>query len=83
MKRLWLLLALALLAGVGFAVYLVQSFWAPEVVAELSLHGWIAMGLGVVLTMALAAGLMSLVFFSSQRGYDEDAHRPDPDDDTP
>lgn len=37
----------------------------------LGMHGWIAIGLGVVVTFAVGAGLMALVFYSSRRGYDE------------
>ncbi len=38
---------------------------------EMSIHGWIAMWIGVVLSMALGAGLMALVFYSARRGYDD------------
>ena len=33
--------------------------------------GYIALALGIIGTMALAIGLMSLVFFSSRYGYDD------------
>jgi hypothetical protein len=39
--------------------------------SEISPAGWFAMGLGIVVTLALGIGLMSLVFFSSRGGYDE------------
>lgn len=39
--------------------------------------GYIALALGIVGTMALAIGLMSLVFFSSRYGYDEQVGRGD------
>ena len=38
---------------------------------EMSAAGWGAMLLGIVLTLALGLGLMSLVFISNRRGYDE------------
>lgn len=38
---------------------------------EMSAAGWGAMVLGIVLTLALGLGLMSLVFISHRRGYDE------------
>lgn len=38
---------------------------------EMSAAGWGAMLLGVVLALALGFGLMSLVFISNRRGYDE------------
>jgi uncharacterized membrane protein YuzA (DUF378 family) len=34
-------------------------------------NGWIALILGVVVTLAVGIGLMSLVFISNRRGYDE------------
>ena len=40
---------------------------------DIGLHGSIALGLGVVLTLLLGIGLMALVFFSARRGYDERA----------
>lgn len=36
-----------------------------------SLAGWLAMGFGVLVTLALGVGLMTLVFVSSRGGYDE------------
>ena len=41
------------------------------------MHGWIALGLGAVLTFLVGAGLMALMFFSERRGYDERAHEAD------
>ena len=37
----------------------------------MSAAGWVAMLLGIVVTLALGIGLMSLVFISNRRGYDE------------
>lgn len=37
----------------------------------ISMHGWIALGLGVFFSFALAGGLMALVFISARRGYDD------------
>jgi hypothetical protein len=39
--------------------------------------GYIALALGVIGTMALAVGLMSLVYFSNRYGYDDDVGRSD------
>ena len=36
-------------------------------------HGYIAMALGILFTLALGGGLMALVFFSARRGYDDAA----------
>jgi hypothetical protein len=37
----------------------------------MSIHGWIAMGLGVVFTSGLGVGLMALVFYSDRSHADE------------
>jgi hypothetical protein len=64
-------LLLALLAATaGVAIWV----WAEIGAVEIGLHGWIALGLGALLTSLLGAGLMALMFFSSRRGYDERAH---------
>jgi hypothetical protein len=63
-----LLALLALSAGI--------ALWAWQELAdvEMSWHGWAALGLGVGLSLVVGIGLMSLLFFSSRRGYDERAH---------
>lgn len=73
--------------GVALAVMLIGSLayavavWGSAGEVEISWHGYIAMGLGILLSVALAAGLMSLVFFSNRSGHDQRAdwqphHRP-------
>ena len=63
----------ALLACAGAA------YWAWQGVGtvEIGTHGWIALGLGAVLTFLVGAGLMALMFFSARRGYDERAYQAD------
>ena len=39
----------------------------------MSVHAYIALGLGLVLTSLVGGGLMALVFVSSRRGYDDRA----------
>jgi hypothetical protein len=58
-------------AVVVAVVIAIASLWSGIGESEISLAGWFAMGLGVVVTLALGIGLMSLVFISSRRGYDE------------
>jgi general stress protein CsbA len=41
----------------------------------LSLHGWVALFLGITLTSGVGVALMALVFHSARKDYDEDAHR--------
>ena len=38
---------------------------------DISPAGWVAMGFGVIVTLALGVGLMALIFISSRHGYDE------------
>jgi hypothetical protein len=47
----------------------------------MSIHGYIALGLGALFTFGLTAGLMALVFYSSRQGYDDEAAKPDEIDD--
>jgi hypothetical protein len=58
--------------GVVVAVGLViAELWTSIGDSEISAAGWLAMGLGVIVTLALGIGLMALVFISSRRGYDQ------------
>ena len=52
---------------------------------ELSIHGKIAMALGVIFTMGVGFGLMALVFHSNKQGHDEAVYHltDDTDDATP
>jgi len=40
---------------------------------EIGFHGYMALGLGAAVTILLWVGLMRLVFYSSRRGYDDEA----------
>lgn len=42
---------------------------------ELHLHMLIATGVGILLTMLIGTGLMTLMFLSNRHGHDADAHR--------
>jgi hypothetical protein len=46
-------------------------FWSAIGGSGISPAGWLAMALGILATLALGIGLMSLVFISNRRGYDE------------
>ena len=72
--------AIAVVVLVGLLlVSAAAGYWVWQEVGavEIGLHGWIALGLGAVLTFLLGAGLMTLMFLSSRRGYDERAHQAD------
>jgi hypothetical protein len=49
----------------------VATSWTGIGDADISPAGWLAMGFGVIVTLALGIVLMALVFISSRRGYDE------------
>jgi Na+-driven multidrug efflux pump len=61
------------LAGIALlAVGIVVAVAVSEIgEVQMSAAGWAAMLLGIVLTLGLGFGLMSLVFISNRRGYDE------------
>jgi hypothetical protein len=43
--------------------------------AHMTIHGYVALGLAVVLTFLLGGGLMGLAFYSDRHGYDADQGR--------
>ena len=72
MKALGNWIAVTIAAGaVLVVVVVIASLWSRLGESEISLSGWLAMALGVILTLGLGIGLMALVFISSRRGYDE------------
>jgi uncharacterized membrane protein YhaH (DUF805 family) len=66
----WIAVAIsvAILIAIGI---IIGRAWSELADAEMSAAGWGAMLLGIVFTLALGLGLMSLVFISHRRGYDE------------
>lgn len=74
-----------ILLAVALGGILVLSLWGivpefQEHAANISLHGWIALTLGVVLSLALGGGLMALSFYSSRRGFDDRVEWEEPRD---
>jgi len=62
-------------AGLAIAVVAAAVVnWTGIGDTGLDLNGWIALSLGVVVTLGLGVGLMTLVFISNRRGYDEPPH---------
>ena len=49
--------------------------------AIMSIHGYIALCLGVFFSVLIGCGLMGLLFYSSRRGYDEQPELINPKDD--
>jgi len=72
--RLALAIAVIALLGIlALAVMFMVSAWT-RTNAEMSVHGWIALTLGVLFSLIVGCGLMALVFYSSRRGYDDQVH---------
>ncbi len=77
-----LIAAAALLGIFAVAVTFAVSAWQRSS-AQLSIHGWIALGLGVFFSVVIGCGLMALMFYSSRHGYDEAVKRMDSDRESP
>jgi len=73
--RMTLLVITVALIGLGLTFWAVASMWS-QMGVNMTLHGWIAYGLGVVVSIALAGGLFFLTFKSARDGYD-DIDRPE------
>jgi hypothetical protein len=71
-NRLLILVLVALAALSGVAAYVGWNL-APD--AEVSGHGYAAMAIGIVFSLVVGIALMTLVFYSSRMGYDDDAGR--------
>lgn len=64
----WILVAVLLLL-LALAAYILVSGWsaAGDASTEISTAGWVAMGFGILATLALGIGLMTLIFYSNRR----------------
>jgi ABC-type multidrug transport system permease subunit len=69
-KSTWIAVAAAVAVVIGVIV-LMASVWTGIGDSGMSAGGWVALALGVVVTLALGIGLMALVFISSRRGFDD------------
>lgn len=65
------LLALLCLAAVAGTVLAFVAAWRNAGEVEMTVHGWIAMGLAFAVTGLLGGGLMWLAFYSSRKGWDD------------
>jgi hypothetical protein len=73
--RMTLLVVTVAMIGLGLTFWGVASMWS-QMGVNMTLHGWIAYGLGIVVSIALAGGLFFLTFKSARDGYD-DIDRPE------
>jgi len=63
---------LILLGSIALATIGLSAWrWVTLNDVSMGIHGWIAMGLGVLFTVGLGGGLMALTFYSSRNGYDD------------
>ena len=69
-RSTWIAVAVAV-AVVIVVIVVMASVWTGLGDTGISEGGWVALVLGAVVTLALGIGLMSLVFISSRRGFDE------------
>ena len=71
--------AIAPLFGLlAFVLWAAYEQWTM-VVVDIPLWGWIAISLGTGLSLLVGFALMGLMFYSSRRGYDDDAHQTEQD----
>ena len=62
-----------LLALLIAAAWFLATAWTHIGGPDVPLWGWVAIGGGVLLSLLVGGGLMTLVFYSSRKGYDEQA----------
>ena len=77
MRNSIIAIAVLLLLLAGSAVFAWYGLFDSHD-TSLGVHGWTAMALGVVFSLVVGVGLMTLVFYSSRHGYDEAVHIEDP-----
>ena len=75
LMRMTILVVTAAIVGLGLTFWGLASVWS-EMGVTMTLHGWIAYGLGIAVSIALAVGLFFLTFKSARDGYD-DIDRPE------
>jgi hypothetical protein len=76
-------LVIALLGILAASIWLAVHTWTSVGGPPMPIHGIIAMTLGIVFSLLVGCGLMTLVFYSSRHGYDDQSYdapdRPDSD----
>ena len=60
------LLVILLVVSVWYAIW----SWGQMPGVAISTAGWVFLSLGIVVTFAVGAGLMGLVFYSSRKNFD-------------
>ncbi len=70
-KRDLLILAATLILCVAAMAYFFNQSASIMGPVEMGIHGWIALSIGVIISMVVGIGLMVLVFFSARHGFDD------------
>lgn len=68
LKIIWVTLGLSFTTYAGLYLYLDYAK------SEISIHGHIAMAIGIFFSYAVGAALMGLLFFSNKHGHDAEVH---------
>lgn len=71
------LLVLVLGGLLAVSLYAALKDWDAS---AMSVHGWIALSAGAVLSILVGGGLMALVFYSARKGFDDRIERDVPED---
>ena len=66
----WVAVAVAAVIVLVVGV-VIHGLWGEVGDTHMSGMGWFAMVFGILVTLALGVGLMTLIFISNRRGYDE------------
>lgn len=67
----WIIIAV-LLGILAIVVWYGVNVWTRT--PSMPTYGYVAMGLGAIVAVAIGVGLMALMFHSHRRGYDDAAH---------
>ena len=71
----WIVIS-ALVVFLLLSIAFMYVGWGPSggpAEQQMSTGGYVAMTLGVIVTLGLGVGLMALIFYSNRRGHDHDA----------
>ena len=70
MRTLLVIILLGMLVAVGYFGYSAMALDGDPIPTE----GYVALALGAGFSVVVCSGLMTLLFYSSRRGYDEPPH---------
>ncbi|HUJ46053.1 MAG TPA: hypothetical protein VLV55_02890 [Rhizomicrobium sp.] len=65
---------IVIFAFLAFAIAFAVHGWNSIDGVSIPTMGWVVLGIGVVATLAVGGGLMALLFYSSRKQYDREAH---------